>query len=219
MAFSPSALQSSRTMSFDAQSARALSRRVHSVHDCLYVMKQSIVQAAQAGEFEVAVGLSESLPVVAGQSSNNAVFVIDFLNRNGREAWAEAATHAVRAGYAVRPSWGRIATGAALEGLALEWRTIAEEEPAAPQAVPSLLMAASAARSMSEAEQTHVRWVESQRLTIQRAAQQGKLSVALHDATPAAAAAWSKRCEILQRTGFTTELIASATGTTLVVRW
>ena len=49
--------------------------------------------------------------------------------------------------------------------------------------------------------------------------QQGKLSVALHDATPAAAAVWSKRRELLQRAGFTTELIASATGTTLVVRW
>ncbi len=206
-------------MSFDATSARALSRRVHSVHDCLYVIKQSIVQAAQAGEFEVVVALSESLPVVAGQSSNNAVFVIDFLTRVGREAWAEAATHAVRAGYTVRPAWGRIATGAALEGLTLEWRALADDEPAVAGAPASLLMAASAARAMSEAEQAHVRWVESQRLTIQRAAQQGNLSVALHDTTPAAAAAWSKRCEILQRAGFTTELIASASGTTLVVRW
>ena len=72
---------------------------------------------------------------------------------------------------------------------------------------------------MCEAEQAHVRWVDSQRSTIQRAAQQGKLSVALHDATPAAAAVWSKRRELLQRAGFTTELIASATGTMLVVRW
>jgi hypothetical protein len=206
-------------MTFDARSARALSRRVHSVHDCLYVMKQSIVQSAQAGEFEVVVALSESLPVVAGQSSNNAAFVIDVLLRNGREAWAEAATQAVRAGYAVRPSWGRIATGAALEGLALEWRSVADEEPAAANAPASLLMPASAARVMSQAEQAHVRWVESQRAAIQRAAQQGKLSVALHDATPASAADWSKRCEILQRAGFTTELITSATGTTLVLRW
>lgn len=47
------------SMPFDAQAARALSQRIHSVHDCLFV-----------------------------------------LSRNGRDAWAEAAKHAVRAGFA-----------------------------------------------------------------------------------------------------------------------
>jgi hypothetical protein len=59
-------------MPFDAESARAISRRVHSLHDCLFVFKQAVVQAAQAGEFEVTVGLSDSLPVVAGQSTRHA---------------------------------------------------------------------------------------------------------------------------------------------------
>jgi hypothetical protein len=98
-------------MTFDAQTARALSRRIHSVQDCLFVMKQHVVQAAQAGEYEVGVGLSESLPVVAGQSVNSAAFVIDFLARSGREAWSEAVAQAVHAGYGVRPLWGRTAGG------------------------------------------------------------------------------------------------------------
>jgi hypothetical protein len=206
-------------MPFDAESARALSRRVHSLQDCLFVIKQAVVQAAQAGEFEVTVGLSDSLPVVAGQSTNNAAFVIDFLSQNGREAWAEAAAQAARAGYTVRPAWGRIATGAALEGLTLSWKSLDEPDAATPRTGTPLLMPASQAQAMSEAEQAHVRWVEGRQEALQRAARQGKTSVALHDATTAAAPAWAKRREILQRAGFTTELIPGEAGATLVVRW
>jgi hypothetical protein len=206
-------------MPFDAASVRALSRRAHSAQDCLFLIKQAVLQAAGAGEWEVTVGLSESLPVVAGQSTNNAAFVIDFLGRNGRDAWAEAAVQAVRAGYALRPSWGRLGAGAALEGLTLAWRS-APDEPAVPDdGPPSLLMPAEHARALCEAEQGHVRWVEARREAIQRAAQQGKLSATLHDATPAQAPDWDKRRSILQRAGFTTELIATEGGATLVVRW
>jgi len=62
------------------------------------------------------VALSESLPVVAGQSSNKAAFVIDFPMRNGREAWAEAATQAVRAGFTTE-----LIAGAAGTTLVLRW--------------------------------------------------------------------------------------------------
>jgi hypothetical protein len=207
-------------MQFDASSARALSRRVHSLHDCLFVIKQAVVQAAQAGEFEVSVGLSDALPVVAGQSTNNAAFVIDFLARHGREAWAEAATQALRAGYTVRPFWGSVATGAALEGLTLSWQFVEEEAGADVRAGTPLLMPASAALAMSRAEQAHVHWVEAQQALLQRAARQGKTSVALHDATtPVASPAWAKRQEILLRAGFAAELIAAETGATLMVRW
>jgi hypothetical protein len=214
------ALQFQRHMQFDAHSARALSRRVHSVQDCLFVIKQTVMQAAQAGEFEVSVALSDALPVVAGQSTNNAAFVIDFLQRHGREAWAEAAAQAVRAGYAVRPAWGRSATGAALEGLTLSWKSLDEDDARSGHAGTPLLMPALQAQAMSQAEQAHVRWVESQQELLQRAARQGKTSVALHDsATPAAAPAWGKRQEILRRAGFNAELIPSEAGATLVVRW
>jgi hypothetical protein len=207
-------------MPFDAESARALSRRVHSLHDCLFVIKQAVVQAAQAGEFEVTVGLSDSLPVVAGQSTNNAAFVIDFLRRNGREAWAEAAAQAARSGYTVRPAWGRSGSGAALQGLTLSWKSLDEPDAVPPLGAGTpLLMPASQAQAMSEAEQAHVRWVEARQEALQRAARQGKTSVALHDATAAAAPAWTKRCEILQRAGFSTELIPGEAGATLVVRW
>lgn len=206
-------------MPFDAHSARALSRRIHSLHDCLFVIKQSVVEAAQAGEFEVSVGLSESLPVVAGQSTNNAAFVIDFLARNGRETWAEAATQALRAGYSVRPAWGRNHLGAVLEGLTLEWRSVSFDGPPSDAADTPLLMSAEHALAMSRAEQSHVRWVDAQRAAIQQAAQQGRLSVSLHDALPVDAPAWAKRREILQRGGFATELIAEDGGTTLIVSW
>lgn len=205
-------------MPFDAQSARALSRRMHSLHDCLAVMKRAIVQAAQAGEYEVTVGLSELLPVVAGQSTNNAAFLTDFLARQGREAWAEAVRHAARAGYQVRPAWGRVDTGAALEGLTLSWRSaLVEREP--PGTAPPLLMPAWHALEASEAEQVHVRWVEAQHEAIQRAAQAGQDSVTLDDALPASAPAWAKRREILQRAGFDTELIAGEGVVRLVVSW
>ena len=208
-------------MPFDAQSARALSRRVHTVHECLFVVKQAVMQAAQAGEFEVTVALGEQLPVVAGQSTNNAAFVIDFLATSGREAWSEAATQALRAGYAVRPAWGRVSTGAALEGLTLTWRWL-DEDSAAPSrapALPLLLMPAAQALAISQAEQAHVRWVEAQHETIQRAARRGQLQVALADALPAQAPEWAKRREILERAGFSTELIADVKGATLLVRW
>jgi hypothetical protein len=210
-------------MNFDARSARALSRRIHSVHDCLSVMKQAIVQAAQAGEFEATVPLSESLPVVAGQSTNTAAFTIDFLQRNDREAWAEAATQAMRAGYALRPSWGRAATGAALEGLTLAWRTIEIDTSFArgsqSATLPSLLMPAAHALQMAEAQESHVRWVEARRTAIQLAAQRGKLSVSIDDAAAVDAPAWSHRREILHRGGFSTELIPREAGATLVVSW
>ena len=214
------ALQSGRRMPFDAESARALSRRVHSLQDCLFVIKQAVVQAAKAGEFEVTVGLSDPLPVVAGQSTNNAAFVIDFLHHNGRGAWAEAAAQAARAGYTVRPAWGRVATGAALEGMTLSWKSVEEPDATMPRAAGTPpLMPASQAQAISEAEQAHVRWVEARHEALQRAARQGRTSVTLHDATPAAAPEWTQRREILRRAGFTTELIAGEAGATLVVRW
>jgi hypothetical protein len=205
-------------MSFDAHSARALSRRMHSLHECLAVMKRSVVQAAQAGEFEVTVGLSESLAVVAGQSTNNAAYLIDLLTRTGHVAWSEAVTQAVRAGYSVRPAWGRVDGAAALEGLTLAWRSVLPDDAPPGAAVP-LLMPAGHALAISQAEQAHVRWVEAQRAAIRLAAQQGKLSVSLDDPTPLDAPAWTKRREILQRAGFTTELIAREIGATLIVGW
>jgi hypothetical protein len=203
-------------MPFDAHAARALSRRMHTLQDCLAVMKQAIVQAAQAGEYEVTVGLSELLPAQAGQSTNNAAFLVQFLARAKREAWSAAVVQAQRAGYSVRPAWGRTDRGPALEGLTLAWRGAPLE--AVPEEAP-LLMPAAHALAMSEAEQAHVRWVEAQREAIQRAAQQGQLSVSLDDATPANAPAWTRRREILQRAGFSTELIPAEGGATLVVSW
>lgn len=206
-------------MPFDAQSARALSRRIHSVQDCLFVMKQHVVQAAQAGEYEVTVGLSESLPVVAGQSHNNAAWLVDFLARGDRAAWSEAVQHAAAAGYAVRPAWGRADRGAVLEGLTLSWHSLeVDDRPGAEHREP-LLMPAAHALAMAQAEQKHVRWVEGRRATIQAAAQQGRASVSIDDALPVGSADWAKRREILHRAGFATELIAAERGSTLVVRW
>jgi hypothetical protein len=85
--------------------------------------------------------------------------------------------------------------------------------------LPLLLMPAAQALAVSQAEQAHVRWVEAQHETIQRAARRGQLQVALPDALSAQAPDWVKRREILERAGFTTELIADVKGATLLVRW
>jgi hypothetical protein len=126
----------------------------------------------------------------------------------------------VRAGYTVRPAWGRTATGATLEGLTLSWKSLDEAEAGRGPGGASLLMPAAQAQAMSQAEQAHVRWVESQQEMLQRAARQGKTTVSLHDAaTPATAPSWAKRQDILRRAGFSAELIANDAGATLVVRW
>lgn len=203
-------------MTFDAKAARALSQRTHSVHDCLALMKKYVLQAAQAGEYEVTVGLSVSMLVPAGQSTNDAAFLIDCLRRNGHAAWSEAMQQATQAGYAVRPSWGGERRGALLEGVTLTW-TWAEPPDAAAGTV--LLMPAVQARALSDALQVHQRWVKAQRAAIQTAAQQGLVSVSLHDGARADDPAWTQRRDILQRAGFTTELIAADIGATLVVRW
>jgi hypothetical protein len=204
-------------MSFDAKTARALSQRTHGVHDCLALMKKYVQQAAQAGEYEVSVGLSLGLPVPAGQSSNDAVFLVECFSRHGHAAWAEAVTHAAHAGYDLRPTWSRDERGALLDGVTLGWRWA---EPPDASAGTLLVMPAVQARAISDAEQVHQRWVQAQRAAIERAAQQGLLAVTLHDKAPADDPAWAKRCEILQRAGFGTELIAiERGGAALVVSW
>lgn len=202
-------------MIFDAQAARSLARRAHSLADCLAAMKKAVLEAAQVGEFEATVGLPEAIGIVAGQSTNNAAFLIDFFSAQGFEVWADAVRHALRAGYALRPSWRSAASGAALDGLTLSWYLI--DVPDAPEA--TLLMAATDAYAMSQAEQVHQRWVEARKETIRKAALQGKPSVTVHDAALAADPVWAKRCEILQRAGFTTTLLASDKGASLLIGW
>ena len=202
-------------MIFDAQAARALTRRAHSLADCLAAMKKAVLEAAQVGEFEATVGLPEAIALVAGQSTNNAAFLIDFFTAQGFEVWADAVRHALRAGYALRPSWRSVPSGAALDGLTLSWYLVGV--PDVPEA--TLLMVATAAYTMSQAEQVHQRWVEALKETIRKAALQGKPSVTVHDAALAADPVWTKRCEILQRAGFTTTLLASDKGASLLIGW
>jgi hypothetical protein len=205
-------------MHFDADAARRLSRRAHSVQDCLAVMKQCVMRAAQTGEFEVTVALSESLPVVAGTANNTAAFVVDFLARNGREAWSEASAQALRAGYTLRPAWGRNEIGPTLDGVTLAWREV-ESGDAEPAAGTPLLMRAAHAHALAQAEQAHVRWVEGRQDAIQSAARRGLSSASLRDALAASDPGWDRRREILHRAGFSTELIAEETGATLIVSW
>jgi hypothetical protein len=206
-------------MIFDAQSARALSRRTHTLADGLAAMKKAIIEAARAGEFEASVGLAEPVPIVAGKSTNNAAFLIDFFTQQGSDAWADAVQHALRAGYAARPFWTSVPTGAAVGGIVLSWYLIeTPEEPLGGDA-PLLLMAAQAAYAMSQAEQVHYRWVDALKTTISKAALQGKSAVTVHDAAAAADPAWAKRREILQRAGFSTELVAVDRGAGLTIRW
>ena len=202
-------------MIFDAQAARTLARRTHSLADCLAAMKKAVLDAAQVGEFEATVGLPEAIPIVAGQSTNNAAFLIDFLSAHDVEVWADAVRHALHAGYALRPSWRSVPSGAALDGLTLSWYLVGV--PDVPEA--TLLMVATAAYTMSQAEQVHQRWVEALKETIRKAALQGKPSVTVHDAALAADPVWTKRCEILQRAGFTTTLLASDKGASLLIGW
>ena len=203
-------------MILDAQAARALAHRAHSLADCLAAMKKAVLEAAQVGEFEATVGLPEAIAIVAGQSTNNAAFLIDFFTAQGFEVWADAVRHALRAGYALRPSWRSVPSGAALDGLTLSWSLV--ETPDEPEG-SLLLMAAATAYAMSQAEQVHHRWVEALKGAIRKAAVQGKPSVTVHDAALAADPVWTKRCEILQRAGFTTTLLASDKGATLLIGW
>jgi hypothetical protein len=203
-------------MKFDAAAARALSQRTHSVQDCLAALKKAVVEAAQLGEYETVIGLPEAIPIGAGESSNTAGFLIDFLAGRGFHVWSESVRHALAAGYTVRPSWRSVTSGAALDGLLLSWHLV---EPDGTAVGDLLLMSAEIARDMSRVEQVHHRWVERLKDTVRKAALRGQQSVTVHEATPAADAAWRKRCEILQHAGFGTDLLASDNGATLVIRW
>ena len=202
---------------FDAQAARALARRTLSLGDCLASMKKAVLNAAQVGEFEATIGLPDAMPMAAGQSTNTAAFLIDFFSQQGVEAWADAVRHAERAGYAVRPAWRGADTGAAVEGLILSWYLV--EVPEFANEAPPLLMPATVAYAMSQAEQVHHRWVDGLKETIRKAALQGKPAVSVHDGAIATDPAWAKRREILKRAGFTTELLAGDRGATLVIAW
>lgn len=202
---------------FDAQAARALARRTLSLGDCLAAMKRAVLHAAQVGEFEATIGLPDALPVADGQSTNTAAFLIDFFSQQGVDAWADAVRHAERAGYAVRPAWRSAETGAAIEGLILSWYLV--EVPEFANEAPPLLMPATLACAMSQAEQGHHRWVEALREPIRKAALHGKPSVSVHDGAIATDPAWAKRREILKRAGFNTELLAGDRGATLLIAW
>lgn len=203
-------------MIFDARSARALSRRTHSVQDCLALMKAAVLHAARVGGYEATVALPEPMPVVAGQSTNNAAFLIDLLATRDNDVWADSVRHAGAAGYTVRPSWQGVDTGAALAGLTLSWYLV---EPPEVPAQTLLLMAAETAHALSRAEQVHQHWVDSHKETVRKAATQGRPSVMVRDALPMADAAWAKRCEILQAAGFSTQLIAVEQGAALLIGW
>lgn len=203
-------------MIFDANAARGLTRRSHNLADCLAAMKQAVLHAAQVGEFESTVGLPEALTISAGQSTNSASFLLHFFNQHGYDAWADAVAHALRAGYAVRPSWRSADGGAALDGLTLSWYLVEPQD--APDAT-LLLMPAATAHAMSQGEQVHQRWVEGLQPAIRQAALQGKPMASVHDALAAADPTWAKRREILQRAGFSTELVAADRGAVLVIRW
>lgn len=207
---------SSRPMTFNARSARALSRRTHNVQDCLAAMKAAVLQAARVGSYEASVGLPEVLPVVAGKSTNTAAFLIDFLVERECEVWADSVRHATAAGYAVRPAWQGVETGAALAGLTLSWYLAEPPEVPAPAL---LLMAAETAHAMSRAEQVHQHWVDAHKESIRKAALQGKQSVTVYDSLPAADAAWAKRCAILQGAGFAVRLMPVDPGAALVIDW
>lgn len=203
-------------MTFDARSARALSRRTHNIQDCLAAMKAAVLQAARVGGYEASVTLPEALPVVAGQSTNNAAFLIDFLTERDCEVWADSVRHAVTAGYAVRPAWQAVETGAALSGLTLSWY-LAEAPGVAASSL--LLMAAETARAMSRTEQVHRHWVDSHKEAIRKAALLGKQSVTLHDGLPLSDPGWAKRCAILEGAGFNTQLMGVDQGAALVIGW
>ena len=136
---------------FDAQAARALARRTLSLGDCLASMKKAVLHATQVGEFEASIGQPEPIPMTAGQSTNSAAFLIDFFSHKEVAAWADAVRHATRAGYAVRPTWRSVAGGAAVDGLTLSWYLV--EPPEDGPELPPLLMPATAAHALSQAEQ------------------------------------------------------------------
>jgi hypothetical protein len=203
-------------MSFDAKAARALSQRTHSVLECLALIKRCVVQAADAGEYEATVGLSTSIPVAPGTSTNDAAFLANCFADHGHSAWADAVTQAARAGYALRPAWGRDARGPLLEGITLAWHQAQRD----PDAGTTALMNAADARALSDAEQRHHRWLQARSVAIQAAARRGQLSVSLDDPAPPNDDAWPKRRELLRRAGFETDLIAAdGGGATLLVTW
>lgn len=203
-------------MPFDAQAARALARRTHGAEEILADLKRAIVGAAHQGDFAVTLYLPESeLELVPpGQSVNTAGFLVEHLHTRGLTAWAEAVEQAVRAAYAARPSWRPVGMGAACDGVTVTWSLVVDE----PEG-PLRLMSAAAAYRMSMAARAQEQWVEKALHGVRRAAAQGMSSLTLRDAAPRDADVWPRRRDLLQNSGFATELITAEKGADLVIRW
>jgi hypothetical protein len=199
---------------FDAQAARALARRSHGAAEILAEMKQAVVIAAERGEFEAGVALPDAVLVPAGQSVNSASFLVEHLQQRGLPAWSEAVTQAVRAGYGARPSWAPVGVGAACDGVTLSW-SFALDDPE-----PGLrLMPARDAYRMAMGARAQHQWVERALEQVRRAAAAGRAACTVSDAAPFKAGVWPLRRELLARSGFTTDLVATERGTDLVIRW
>lgn len=199
---------------FDAHAARALARRTRGVREILAEMKQAIVEAAQRGDFEASVRLPDAQVVPAGSSTNNATFLVAHLQSRELPGWAEAVQHAVRAGYGVSPSWCALANGAGCDGVRLSWSLSLDEPATRPE-----LMAASVAHRMSMSARAQHTWVEKANEVIRQAAARGATTCTVHDAEPVDSQAWPRRRELLEQSGFTTELVRTQAGADLVIRW
>src|SRR5262245_15982349 len=175
-------------MAFDAQAARNLARRSRGAADILIDWKRAIVAATEKGEFAATVELPDPMPVQAGQSVNNAGFLIEHLQRRGLIAWAEAVQQALNAGYAARPAWRPMDNGAGAEGVILAWS--AAEDPVRGTLQ---LMAARDAYRMSMAARAQHQWVERAVEQVRKVAMLGAESCTLHDGAPPTADLWAER--------------------------
>jgi hypothetical protein len=214
-------------MPFDAAAARALARKSSDLLDVLSEAKRAIVAAAEAGEFFTTAALPEAVEVRTGAPVDAPDFLVSTYREAGKPILVDTVLELLRAGYVVRPGWGRAEAhpgGRAIVGLVLDW-SIDDGAPAsaaraARNDAPALrIVAASDAHAMTVQARAPRLWVERAMTLVRKAAEGSKFSCQVADDEPADSPAWARRRALLEASGFRLVVAARDSGALATIAW
>lgn len=211
-------------MIFDAAAARALARKSSDLLDLLSEAKRAIVAAAEAGEFFTTAPLPEAVEVRSGAPVDAPDFLVSTYREAGKPILVDTVLELLRAGYVVRPGWGRAEAhpgGRAIVGLVLDW-SIDDGTPVRAARVdgPALrIVAASDAHAMTVQARAPRLWVERAMTLVRQAAEGSKFSCQVADDEPADSPAWARRRALLEASGFRLSVAARDAGALATIAW
>jgi hypothetical protein len=208
-------------MSFDAAAARALARKSSDLLDVLSATKRAIVDAAEAGEFFTTTPLPEAVEVRAGTPVDAPDFLVTIYREAGKPVLLDAVQELLRAGYVVRPRWGRSEAhpgGRAIVGLSLDW-SIDDGVPLRGAGTALHILSAADAHAMTVQARAPRLWMERVLTVVRKAAEGSKLNCQVADDEPVDSPAWARRRALLEASGFRLAVAARESGSLATIAW